>query len=318
MKILYNSAEVCEAIHDVFAGPSKDAERIALVAYVGAEAEAFLPDPHGLKIVCCLQPGATDPQVLIRLRDRGAVIYKSDRLHMKVYWARAKGCVITSANASQAAMGASSQKEAGVLLSAEQVDVRKLWDYAAPEPIEDKDLRELESRADREPGGSSKQNLEPALSFRAWRLHQLKGWKLAGWDGDASFADEAMQKAKQTFGVESPYDFVNCARGQFKLHDWALSFDCSNGTQLSWLYIDFVVKLSESYPEYEEDFPYQAVQARKPKNCARPPFKIDPPLVKAFKRALKQYGADKIGEEFSSAPTEDFLDLIEKQLPSTE
>jgi hypothetical protein len=47
------------------------------------------------------------------------------------------------------------------------------------------------------------------------------------------------------------------------------------------------------------------------------PFKIDPPFVKAFKRALKQYGADKMDEAFSSARTEDFLDLIEKQLPST-
>jgi len=41
------------------------------------------------------------------------------------------------------------------------------------------------------------------------------------------------------------------------------------------------------------------------------PFKIDPPFVKAFKRALKQYGADKMDEAFSSARTEDFLDLIE-------
>jgi hypothetical protein len=47
------------------------------------------------------------------------------------------------------------------------------------------------------------------------------------------------------------------------------------------------------------------------------PFKIDPPFVKAFKRVLKQYGADKMDEAFSSARTEDFLDLIEKQLPST-
>src|SRR2546430_10883751 len=51
---------------------------------------------------------------LDRLRRRKAKIFKSERLHMKVYWSSRKGCVICSANASGSALGGSSQKEAGV------------------------------------------------------------------------------------------------------------------------------------------------------------------------------------------------------------
>ena len=44
--------------------PQPGDRRVALVAYVGGEAQAFLPDPNGLELVCWLQPGATDALTL--------------------------------------------------------------------------------------------------------------------------------------------------------------------------------------------------------------------------------------------------------------
>ena len=82
-KILYSSAELHDAIKDVLAEPQSHDRRTALVAFVDGAAEAFLPDPEGLEIVCWLQPGSTDALALERLQKRGAKIFKSERLHMK-------------------------------------------------------------------------------------------------------------------------------------------------------------------------------------------------------------------------------------------
>jgi len=35
----------------------------------GGKAQIFLPNPNGLKIVCCFHPGATDDLTLSRLQD---------------------------------------------------------------------------------------------------------------------------------------------------------------------------------------------------------------------------------------------------------
>jgi hypothetical protein len=95
---------------------------VALVAYVGGEAQAFLPDPNGLELVCWLQPGATDALTLGRLKKRGAILFKSKKLHMKVYWSSRKGCVVCSANASGNALGGGGLIEAGVRLPPGAVD----------------------------------------------------------------------------------------------------------------------------------------------------------------------------------------------------
>ena len=102
MEVLYSSNELRDAINRVLASPAADERRVALVAYVSGRAQEFLPDPKGLEIVCWLQPGSTDHLTLRRLRERGARIYQSERMHMKVYWSSRRGCVICSANASGA------------------------------------------------------------------------------------------------------------------------------------------------------------------------------------------------------------------------
>jgi hypothetical protein len=75
-KILYSSLELHDAINDILAEPQSHDRRVVLVAFVGGQAEAYLPDPKGLEIVCWLQPGSTDALTLERLQKRGAKIYK--------------------------------------------------------------------------------------------------------------------------------------------------------------------------------------------------------------------------------------------------
>jgi hypothetical protein len=134
MKVLYSSDEVRGAIEGALSNPEPGERRFAMVAFVGGEGETFLLDPEGLKIVCWLQPGASDAPTLDSLRTRGAELFKSDRLHMKVYWSEKRGCVITSANASGAALGGGGQKEAGVWPPVGSVEIDRLWTQADPKP----------------------------------------------------------------------------------------------------------------------------------------------------------------------------------------
>jgi hypothetical protein len=59
VKVPYTSAELRKTIKDVLSNPQPGDRRVALVAFVGGQAEAFLPDPEGLEIVCWFQPGST-------------------------------------------------------------------------------------------------------------------------------------------------------------------------------------------------------------------------------------------------------------------
>jgi hypothetical protein len=54
MKILYKSAELHHAIKAILASPRPSERRVALVAYIGVKAEAFLPHPRRLEIICAL------------------------------------------------------------------------------------------------------------------------------------------------------------------------------------------------------------------------------------------------------------------------
>ena len=171
MEILYTSADVHTAIKFVLGAPQPNERRVALVAYIGSKAEAFLPNPDTLEIVCCLEPLATSAIALNRLRTRGAKIYKADRLHMKVYWSSIKGCVICSANVSINALGKGGLKEAGVLLPPGTVDVEKLLSESKPSPISNVDLRSLQYKSDilqASVGNRSKNKKSPNLNFQEW------------------------------------------------------------------------------------------------------------------------------------------------------
>jgi hypothetical protein len=98
MRILYDSESVRNSIIELFEDPRK--RRVAVVAFVGEGAEAYLPNPAGLELFCWPKPGNTDPDTLISLMKRGAKVSFVNDLHMKVYWSESNGTILTSANLS--------------------------------------------------------------------------------------------------------------------------------------------------------------------------------------------------------------------------
>ncbi|MCS3731366.1 hypothetical protein [Bradyrhizobium betae] len=314
MRILYRSAELKRSISDLLSDPAPDDRRVVMVAYVGGRAQAFLPDPENLEIVCWLKPGATDPITLGRLRKRGSRLYKSDRLHMKVYWSRQRGCVICSANASGAALGNTSQKEVGVLLGPGEVNIERLWSYAQPKEITQGHLRELARKTNqpKPPGEPGPRDETP--DFLEWKRLGIDEWKLGWWTGESGIADTSISLAKDRYGQE-PKDYLNLREGQLDQHEWALSFRFPEVTNVGWFFADFINVLDESDKDaFDPENSFQAVRVNPLRDCPRPPFKIDQNFKNALKRAIKMYGPQKIERNRSLKPSKGLIDLIAEEM----
>jgi hypothetical protein len=203
-----------------------------------------------------LQPGSTDALTLGRLRNRGAEIYKSERLHMKVYWSSRRGCVVCSANASGSALGGGIQKEIGVSLPPKVVDIQRLWAYAKPRLIKKGDLQRLSVLAETVPRNNTTRSAEQPPDFVEWyNFAGRRAWKLGWWDTeDAEFAEAAVKTAREFYGVKQPYNMLQVKKQHARSGDWRLTFKLPGVTNLEWINVDFVVKQRKSEAAFVKGF----------------------------------------------------------------
>lgn len=317
MRILYDSSAVHSAIKKVLTRTDKaENRRVVVVAYVGDAAEAFLPHPEGMDIICNLQPGSTSALALERLKKRGAQLFHSPRLHMKVYWSSAKGCVMTSANASGSALSRGGLQEAGIFLEPGQVDVDQLIKSIAPKPVKKADLLDLQRKADaldakgisRAGGGHSE-----SVEFDEWLASfARKPWKLGWWTEYGAMSAAAEAEAKRTYGVSSANDYLSCQGRQYKAGDWILAFELGKKKlRPYWRYVDFVVKVDPDDRAYSADYPLQAVQVHQAKRYPSPPFEVHSTRFRAaLTTAVKEYGENWLDELRSLLPPKRFVDLL--------
>lgn len=316
MEILYTSADLHRVIKTILDKPVPKERRVVIVAFIGGSAEAFLPNPDGLEIVCCLRPGATSAVTIGRLLKRKAKIFKSERLHMKVYWSSLRGCVICSANASGNALGGGSQKEAGAWFEPGVVDIERLLAYAKPKPIKPIDLKRLGVLAKAATIHNATGPKEKVPDFLEWlTLPGRSDWKLGWWDVSGDFSKNAVEMAKKSYDVKEPADFINVKKGQVTEGDWVLSFRIPVGKMPKWLSVDHLVSVpSSDKGAYEKDYPFQAVQVHASDKYPNPPFRIDKPFNDAFKKAAKAYGENEIESLHSLEPPMELLDIIAENL----
>src|ERR1700677_1929169 len=103
MRALYNSNEIRRAVRATFGTGS--GRRVAVVAFVGTGAEAYIPKPKGLELYCWPSPSGTSAKAIRTLQRLGVTVYFVPRMHMKVYWSAKRGVIIASANLSTNAYG---------------------------------------------------------------------------------------------------------------------------------------------------------------------------------------------------------------------
>ena len=204
---IYNSSGIHACIKKLFSDPARSDRRVAIVAYVGTDGESYLPHPENLHVICSPSAGVTDPDTVRSMMKRGATVQFSDNLHMKVYWSKHRGCLITSANASSSALGINGLKEVGVLLPPGSIDIRRLIKYANPRNVTARELRRLDShsreaRKNRKKADVRNQHTPEYLDWYA-SPHRSQ-WKIRGCDSAGGTANAAKEKTKTEYGLREP------------------------------------------------------------------------------------------------------------------
>lgn len=317
IKILYSSDEIHAAIKRLFSEPGTQERRVALVAYIGSGAESYLPHPNGLRLICNPSPGGTDPDTLRRFMKRGAKVEISHKLHMKVYWSRSRGCVLTSANASSSALGVAGLKEAGVYFPPGLVDIDRLIKYASPSPIRQLDLHKLdrESREEKRNVGNKGQKRRNPPDFLEWFTSPYRSkWKL-GWCDEIvkGTAKTVKEKTFNEYGLREPHTWRSIGKGRVRPRDWLLSFFFTDHgvKSIEWIYVDFVAKLSPKEKRYYyRNWPYHAVQVHPLSRHPLPPFRITSAFRKSFQNAIKRYSRERIMAAKSDIPPLRLLNVV--------
>jgi hypothetical protein len=81
--------------------------------------------------------------------------------------------------------------------------------------------------------------------------------------------------------------------------------------RLSWVYVDRVVSVRKSEQNiYEEEFPFQAVQAEEPIRYDAPPFNLGHKFAKSLTKAIKKVGVVKVEKSNHATPPRALLDAL--------
>lgn len=305
LKILYTSADIRKAVIDIFR--ESRGRRIAITAFVGRGAEAFLPKPEGIELICWPKAGGTNPNAIRQLMKRGVKVFFADRLHMKLYWTEDKGCILTSANLSTNALGSGDLREIGVYLPSYQVKIDRILRTIERQPVSYKKLLTLDkAHHEYTTRNWETQARQHIMSFSEWyTLPNRPPWKIGYWNANSDFSSTTKKISKKEYGVDSPYDFISCAPNTYKKTDWVLTFYLKKRSPslATWLPVDYISRTPKSDKAYERDYPYQAVQLWPMSHYTPPPFRVDRRFQRALSIAIQEIGADKIREnDYTKTP----------------
>ncbi len=317
-KVIYKSAEIRREIGRLFA--ASKGRRVAVTAFVGEGAEAYLRKPSGLELYCWPKAGGTNPNALRKLIGLGVRAHFSDSLHMKVYWTEDCGAVITSANLSTNALGSGDLKEVGVRLKSKEVDIDRIIRSIRPRAVEPAELRELERRhkiyAARNPRRRDPRHRPN--TFADWHdSYSRARWKFYAWEGYKHSSRAAREVARAEYGNASFEWSIAVREGDYAGGDWILCLRRRRAsvTELKWMYADFSVRVPRSDERaYDRAYPYELVQVWPLRRYEPPPFTLDAGFRAAFKKAAAEYGLDRLDALKSPRPPARLLEMIYRRL----
>ncbi len=320
--LLYTSYDISEAIRRLFSSPH--VRRVAIVAFVGSGVERYLPSPNGIELVCWPQPGSTNPNAIRRLMSLGVDVSFADNLHMKVYWAKGQGAIITSANLSTNALGGR-LLEFGVLLPANEFNesqVDQILLSIKKRPVSEEEFRQFEQdhtqverlRKLKVPG--AERIIDPPEdrtppSFQDWYEQPFpKPWKLATFiPADVPLSKRA-KEILQEWRVKEPKWYMSVPNEELKQGDWVLFFE--RGNILDWFFVDALVKVAPEEPAYQHGA-YQIIQIDR-NEAAELPFQLSESFRDKVSKAIQQLGDTKwLGSLESADPPKRFIEAIHEQ-----
>ena len=317
IKFLQDGQSIRREVKRIF--KSERGRRVALVAFVGKSADAYLPRPKGLELICWPQAPGTNPTMIDELMKKKKVhVQFADRLHMKVYWTAKHGAVVTSANLSTNAYGRGALHEAGVLLPSNAINIDDVIESVNPRNVTPKSLDKLRIESKRVQ--RIKTSTNGKKTFLDWiKKPERTPWKLhcfGEYGGGAS--GRLREAAKEETGSTRVEDWIYCRRGDVKAEDYVLSIDLASRRKPvtdDWLFVHRVVLVAKKDKRYDSGWPYQAGQLHPSSACPQPPFYIDSYFRSALRATYKALGS-AADNEFTEAntckPSKRLLKLIEK------
>jgi hypothetical protein len=297
---------------------------VAITAFVGKGAESYLPRPEGITLVCWPKAGGTNPAALRTLMKRKVEVLFSDQLHMKVYWAEGRGCVLTSANLSTSALGSGNLKEAGILIGSTEIDIDALLSSFRTRPVTEREMKKLDRAHARFTALNQFQVESSFPTFMTWcRTPMRTVWKLGWFDCHRPTSKAGKARAKEDFGITDPANSVAARPKDYRRDggEWILTFSLARDspTDIGWMFSNYVVDVSPRDKHvYERDFPCEAVQVWPLSRYPGRPFRIDSSFRKAFRTAMGSFGADRIRRSPNSTPPEELIRLIAKTFEANE
>lgn len=310
--ILYTSAEIRKTIIDIFR--RSKGRRVAISAFVGSGAEAYLPKPKEIELICWPKAGGTNPDALKTLINLGVHVSFADALHMKIYWTGDLGAVITSANLSTNALGTGDLREFGILVPSNKIDIDKILQQIQPRPASPTRLLALEkAHRDYQAKHMINRAKPREITYLDWYDFANKPrWKIGYWETTEIISEAAKKISKNEFGVKSPYHSMSCEANSYRREDWVLSFRLSSKkpTVITWQPVDFVAKIPRSDRTYDRSHPFEAVQLWSLNKYPPPPFKIDKHFRNALTKAIEEFGVDKFKAAEPSNPSKHLIELI--------
>ena len=293
--------------------------RVALVAFVGKSADAYLPRPKGLELVCWPQAPGTNPDIIDVLINKKKVNVRfADRLHMKLYWTESQGAVVASANLSTNAYGKGALHEAGVLLPSKAVNIEVVLKTVDPKKVTRAALAKLRAGAKRQSGRS------PELGRKRTFLHWLKQpkrirWMLHCYDTYGGGPSKRLRdEAKEETGSTRVLNWIYCRKGEVQPEAFVLPVDLASKRRPladDWLFAHRVVLVAKKDKQYSSEWPYQAGQLHRNAACPPSPFFVDSHFRAALRAAYKELGSGADAEfsiETTRRPSNRLLKLLEK------
>ncbi|MEO8360751.1 MAG: hypothetical protein ABI672_12040 [Vicinamibacteria bacterium] len=316
-KFLASGQEIKQEVRRIFMRTR--GRRVAIVAFVGSLAEAYLPKPAGLELVCWPKAPGTNPKAIRALMRRGVVVKFARRLHMKVYWSESAGAVVASANLSTNAYGAGDLQEAGVALASRAVDIKRLLVKVKPQEATESALLRLErewatsvrtQNRGRNTGGATFLDWLEAAQRRRWKIHAFEKY-----GGGPSQRLRAV--AKEETGSSVVADWVFCRKGELQSEDFVLCLNVGARTKPKvekWVFVHRVVHVAREDKQHDDNWPFQAGQLHALRACPAPPFVIDAALRRAFRATFKELEGDDPGfsQDRTLVPSKKLLRILEK------
>lgn len=300
LEILYTSESIRRAIRDVLAKGS--GRRVAIAAFVGNGAEAYLPSPRGLELYCWPAVPGTNPPAIRKLsRKLGVLVHFAPKLHMKLYWSSKRGAVITSANLSSNAYGHGDLKEFGIRIPKGQVNInRVLTSINATEmtsaALARLEVAYLEERSRRRPMREARRD---SVSFANWYTDKKREpWTLAPYDEYLIKESKHLREAASLQrGQHFEFFMAAASSAEAAVDDYLLcvEYPYTGRFDVAWMFVSHTARTARTDPAYDRKYPFQIGQAHPLRMYRRPPFEIDA----RFRRAVSAAAAEhSVGREF--------------------